>query len=295
MTRARPVVPYRSSTVSRPAVYDVAPGRGTAGAPWRRQPVLARWDRRAAVVSGWCAQALDLLLPVSCAVCAAPGTTLCRACRIVLRRATARPHPVTPPAALAASGVRVVVAGEYEHELASCVLSFKNGGRTDLAPVLSAVLSAALATVARELGDDRPTLYWVPVPTSARARRRRWFDPVATLLRGAALPPRSRIAPALTHRAVAGRGTQKGRGRIQRARALRGSLRARDMSGLTCVVVDDVLTTGGTAAEAARALTAAGARVPAVVTLAGVRVGRSPGENAGSSDVVIHEFPRCFL
>ncbi|OXS81650.1 ComF family protein [Kocuria marina subsp. indica] len=238
---------------------------------------------------------MDLVLPVSCAVCAAPGTVLCRACRIVLRRATARPHPVTPPAALAASGVRVVVAGEYEHELASCVLSFKNGGRTDLAPVLSAVLSAALATVARELGDDRPTLYWVPVPTSARARRRRWFDPVATLLRGAALPPRSHIAPALTHRAVAGSGTQKGRGRIQRARALRGSLRARDMSGLTCVVVDDVLTTGATAAEAARALTAAGARVPAVVTLAGVRVGRSPGENAGSSDVVIHEFPRCFL
>ena len=259
---------------------------------WSADP--ARWDRRAAIVSGWCAQALDLLLPASCAVCAAPGITLCRACRIVLRRATARPFTVIPPAALAASGVWVVVAGEYEHELASCVLSFKNGGRTDLAPVLSAVLSAALATVARELGHDRPTLYWVPVPTSARARRRRWFDPVDTLLRGAALPPRSRIAPALTHRAV-GRGTQKGRGRAQRTRALRGSLRARDMSGLTCGVVDDVLTTGATAAEAVCALTAAGASVPAVVTLAGVRVRRSPGENAGSSDVVIHEFSRCFL
>ncbi|MCC5672139.1 ComF family protein [Kocuria rhizophila] len=243
----------------------------------------AAWDRRAARASGWCGDALELLVPVSCAVCGVPGASLCRECRVVLRRGTARPGRVPTPAPLLASGVRVYTAGEYEHELAACLLAFKNGGRTDLTGVLATVLSGALSAAARDLARPGGAhLWWVPVPTSGRARRRRWFDPVATVLDAAALPSGTGVRHALRHRAArfgAPGGAQKTRGRDQRARAIRGVMRAEDVAGRTCVVVDDVLTTGATAAEAVRCLTAAGAHVPAVVTLAGVRPRRSPPEN----------------
>ena len=236
-----------------------------------------RWDRRAARIGAWCAQAVELVLPVSCAVCAAPGAALCPACRRMLRRTTARPTAVAPPDPLLDAGVRVHVAGKYEHELASALLAFKNGGRTDLVPVLAAALSPVLAQAARDANRHGAPLHWVPVPTSGRARRRRWFDPVATVLDAAALPSGSHVRHALRLRPSGGAGrragVQKGRGRAERVRALRGSMQARDVTGLTCVVVDDVLTTGATAAEAVRCLRAAGAVVPAVVTLAGVRTG----------------------
>lgn len=258
----------------------VTPGAPRAG---RKSPSV-RWDHRAVRASAWCVQALELFLPVSCAVCGAPGTALCPACRRMLRRTTARPAAVAPPGPLRETGVHVHVAGEYEHELASALLAFKNGGRTDLTPVLAAVLSSVLARAARDVGHRGVPLHWVPVPTSARARRRRWFDPVATLLDAAALPSGSLVRHALRHRPHRGgarrTGAQKGRGRAERVRALRGSMQARGVTGLTCLVVDDVLTTGATAAEAVRCLRAAGAVVPAVVTLAGVRTGASPRDDA---------------
>ncbi|MDO4918650.1 ComF family protein [Kocuria sp.] len=247
--------------------------RGTApGEAWR----AAAWDRTAIRWGTWWSQALELLLPVSCAVCARPGAALCHGCRVLLRRTAAQPGQVVPPAPLAAAGVAVYTAGRYEHELASALLAFKNGGRTDLAPVLAAALSPVLAAAARELAPASGTLHWVPVPTSARARRRRWFDPVAVVLDAAAVPARTEVRHVLRHRGpvLKGGAAQKGRGRGERARAIRGVMRARDVTGRTCVVVDDVLTTGATASEAVRCLRAAGATVPAVVTLAGVRVVR---------------------
>lgn len=264
----------------------------------RRERASPGWDRAALRCTAWWTQALEVLLPVSCAVCGAPGAALCRACRRLLRRSTARPVAVAPPGPLEDAEVRVWVAGDYEHELAAALLAFKNGGRTDLVPVLAAALAGALAATARGTAASGP-LHWVPVPTSARARRRRWFDPVAVLLDAAALPSGSTARHALRHRLPARRtghpGSQKSRRRADRVRAIRGTMRARDVSGLTCVVVDDVLTTGATAAEAVRCLREAGAVVPAVVTLAGVRARRSPPENAQTSDPVVREFPHRFI
>ncbi len=54
-----------------------------------------------------------------------------------------------------------------------------------------------------------------------------------------------------------------------RAANLTGALQSRiDLSGLRVIVVDDVITTGATLAEAARALRAAGAEVPAAAVIA---------------------------
>ncbi|MDA0567274.1 ComF family protein, partial [Streptomonospora sp. S1-112] len=119
----------------------------------------------------------------------------------------------------------------------------------------------------------------VPVPARPGALRRRGYDPVALLLRAAARAPVARahrVAPLLAHRRrVADQVGLDSRGRranLTGALAVRagpsaapGRAGARahpgDLRGAVVVVVDDVLTTGATLAEASRALRAAGARV----------------------------------
>lgn len=72
-------------------------------------------------------------------------------------------------------------------------------------------------------------------------------------------------------------GGQKGLGRGERERRVRGSMtvrglfRARSLEGRSCIIVDDVLTTGATLAEAARAVSAAGGTVRGAVVLAATR------------------------
>jgi predicted amidophosphoribosyltransferase len=62
---------------------------------------------------------------------------------------------------------------------------------------------------------------------------------------------------------------QAGLSAADRAANLSGALRARfDLRGLRLIVVDDVMTTGATLAEATRALRAAGAKVPAAAVIA---------------------------
>ena len=60
----------------------------------------------------------------------------------------------------------------------------------------------------------------------------------------------------------------------QRRTALEGAFRARDVAGKRLLLVDDVLTTGATACQCARALLSAGARDVRLIALAG-----ATGEN----------------
>lgn len=233
-------------------------------------------DRAAVRVLDRLAEAAEVLVPVECAVCRAPGSGLCRGCRMLLRRSCARPFEASSAAPLLGPCLPVTAAGRYAHELATCLLAFKNGGRTDLAPVLAAGLATALRAAAPSWPPG-PVLL-VPVPTAPSALRRRWFDPVLVLLEDSArrgvLPAGSAVAGHLRHRGGAGvlpAPAQKRLGRAGRRARPAGSLRAVVPAGARCVVVDDVLTTGATLAEAARALRAGGADVVGAVVLAAVR------------------------
>ena len=133
----------------------------------------------------------------------------------------------------------------------------------------------------------------VPVATSPTSRRRRGDDPVGDLARAAVERVRTAdavalaVVPVLVHvRRVA---DQARLGREARRDNLAGALGVAPwgralVRGSVCVVADDVVTTGSTVAEAARALRAAGARhVVAAAVAATPRWSRAPPSDAGAA------------
>ena len=146
-------------------------------------------------------------------------------------------------------------AFRYEDEIARMLRALKQDGRTSLARPFGRALAA--------LAAERSHMLYVPIPTSRAAQRRRGYGVVELILRRSGLPAASVLRTA--RRA----GDQRLLGREERARNVAGTLRALPSSaGLPVVIVDDVVTTGATLAEAARALQAAGARVAGAITVA---------------------------
>jgi ComF family protein len=182
----------------------------------------------------------------------------------------------------------VVAAGVYREELAQALLSFKRHGQHQLGDSLGRALAGAV----RAATDGTEVTCLVPVPTSSAAFLRRGFSPVHLLLRKV-----SRQLPELPVVNVLEKNTgvlqlpggQKGLDRGGRARRVRGSMRVhrrgrKRLPGRRCVIVDDVLTTGATLSEAARALHLAGAVVTGAVVLAATRPPDSAGSGAASAE-----------
>ncbi|GAA3652938.1 ComF family protein [Microbacterium marinilacus] len=209
---------------------------------------VAAWPR---VLWDACAGALALLLPVRCAGCGLHAVAVCADCRAALAPAVS---------ARDVAGMRVWSGLAFDGACAGAVRALKEHGRTDLARRLSPSLRDALRAAAAAAGCP---VVPVPVPTSAAAMRRRGYRVPELVARRAGV----RVARLL----VVTRSTsdQRGLGRAERSRNVSGSMRARQSAaGLDVVLVDDVVTTGATLAEARRALEAAGARVRGAATIA---------------------------
>ncbi|GAB3600932.1 ComF family protein [Microbacterium tumbae] len=190
-------------------------------------------------------EALSLLLGVSCTGCGEPGRMLCDACRAALS-----PSPTTR---VLADGTRVTAALRFEGVVARCVRALKEDGATMLARPLADALSVLVP----------PDMPLVPVPTTRAAFRRRGYRVPDLLIRAAGRRAERLLSPA-------GRTSdQRGLGRGDRARNVRGSLRAtRRGDGSEVIVFDDVVTTGATLSEASAVLGRAGFRVIGAVALA---------------------------
>ncbi|MEO7122477.1 MAG: hypothetical protein ABI400_05065, partial [Lacisediminihabitans sp.] len=123
--------------------------------------------------------ALAVLAPVDCAGCGAVDRALCSACR---RHLT--PHVLTRRLA---DGTLVFTGLDYEGVARRSILAFKRHGRTDVARALAVPLAAAVQSALETTSHGAVEL--VTVPSTRPAFRRRGYDPVALLLRKAALPP----------------------------------------------------------------------------------------------------------
>jgi predicted amidophosphoribosyltransferase len=215
---------------------------------------------------------LELLFPVACAGCGGLRGPACPACRAALdgpaRLALPSPAPpgLPPPWAVAA----------YAGTCRSLVLAFKERGAVSLARVLAVPLAESIAAAAGERG--RPVVV-VPVPSSPAAIRARGDDVTLLLARRAASLLRRRgarvgVTPVLRHvRRVA---DSSGLSSAARAANLAGAFATRRVPaalgpGTAVVIADDLVTTGATLAEAARALQAAGMPVRAAAVVAATR------------------------
>ena len=213
---------------------------------------------------------LDLLLPLRCAVCGVGGEQLCDRCRETLSRLLPPlcercGAPTAWPVArcrecsgrrLAFASARSAVA--YDDAVRRLVAGWKEHGLRRLAAVVADLVFETLRS------PQAPALAFVPADRDRALRRghhpaerlahelgERWSLPVLSLLE------RSRAVP-----------RQTGLELTERRRNMSGAFRANGPSPRAVAVVDDVYTSGATAAAAASALRKAGARRVEIITFA---------------------------
>ena len=160
----------------------------------------------------------------------------------------------------------------YDGVARSALIAFKEHGRTDVGRPLGAALADAVSLIH---GGAGPPVALVPVPASPAALRHRGRDHVLQLARAAARQLRDRGRPATVLpllRAVRSPADQSGLDASRRVTNVRGAFAARPGAPSGCgarlILIDDIVTTGATAAECARTLVAAGGSVDGVAAVA---------------------------
>jgi len=202
---------------------------------------------------------LDLLLPARCALCSRLGSPVCSDCN---QKLIFRSHCFSRGAY---SGFAASDYGDLEKSL---IHQFKESGKTSLArylalPMIDDLVKLAEMAEPAEMAEHsepsaRPCM--VPMPSSRQNYAKRGFNPAMILARRlnalAGRPAEVRSALKLARRVE----DQSALDSDARAINLQGSMTcSKSMFGRAVILFDDVVTTGATLQEAARAATEAGA------------------------------------
>lgn len=199
---------------------------------------------------------VDLVLPRECAGCGRAGALLCAGCL-----------PGAGPVPVPSGVLPVLAAGSYDGGLRRAIVRYKERDRRELAGPLGVLLGTVAAAVVAtgagglQVGGEQvgaaPVPVLVPVPSAPHAARERGGDHLLRLGRHAARRSAMPLVPALS---LARRVRDSaGLHRHERAANLAGAMRAAAPAASGhAVIIDDIVTTGATLHEAARALREAG-------------------------------------
>ncbi|SDJ33535.1 Predicted amidophosphoribosyltransferases [Frankineae bacterium MT45] len=209
----------------------------------------------------------DLLFPNYCGGCARPGPLLCLNC-----------HPRGELLQVPVPGVRCFAAARYEGALRRALLHYKERGRHDAAPALGHLLADAVQAAVTGIAGGFDELLLVPIPSARGASRRRGGDHVRRLAESAARSltvTSDGVAPPVVGLLALNRRVRDAAGltRDERAANLAGAMVVRAVAdgASRVLLVDDIVTTGATVVEAARALRDGGWTVPGAATVAATR------------------------
>jgi ComF family protein len=245
-------------------------------------------------IIGWLASARDafdaLVLPTACRVCGADvdRPPYCPDCRAEVLAASGPSCPrcamPTGPWEDARGGCsecrgrsigfdRALAIGPYQGPIRDLCLALKHETNAWLARWAADLLIESKGDQLRANSPERV----VPVPLHWRRALGRGYNQAEALAERLASRLGARLIPALRR----AKWTPKlsGKGRTERLEQLRGAFRprgawARSIPGRTVLLVDDILTSGATCGEAARALKRAGA-ARVVVAVIGRAEGRA--------------------
>ena len=222
----------------------------------------------------------DLLLGAACHGCGEPSWGICPRCRAAVSgHGCFRTRPEPCP-----DGFPITVTtAPYDAIMRRLISAHKERGALGLTPFLSGRLAAAVGTIAAAAETGSRPIVLVPVPSARSAVRRRGFDATWAMAAGAARRLRGdrdvRAGRLLAQlRPVQ---DQAGLGAVERAANLRGGFRASNVAGdALVIIVDDVVTTGASLSEAARALSVSGVPVLAAATVAATERRRTSARHA---------------
>ena len=230
---------------------------------------------------------LELGWPTRCVMCDLPGELLCEACRARLPWIDQRwacPNCGAPFGWVACTECAAprgepwasracVSALPLEGPGRALAVAHKDGGERRLAPVIAAAIASALDEAASWPAADGSARFCAAeldavcfVPATAAAFRRRGFDHMEGVARSLALMEGLPFVDALARGPAL---DQRRLGREQRRQNASGTVMVvSDVSGLSLLLVDDVVTTGASVEACSQALLARGAASVTACSLA---------------------------
>lgn len=202
----------------------------------------------------------ELIFPVRCLGCSVLGIEICAACRISWSR-----HIYRTQGLAAGKQFPIYSSVKYSAVASKVILKSKEDALTIADDLIISSIGHALAYFQKEIG----TGYLVPIPSRLSASRKRGRKYINRMIEGLGITP----LDVLSHsRAVRDQSTLRADARVKN---VEGAIQInpdahqniyKNNPEISVIIIDDLVTSGATLSEAARALHAGGFHVLGSVT-----------------------------